>query len=138
MNNMKNHNHVYEQQQESNNKIYLVLSLYYFFIKNGYETTANSLLKETNLDKVIIFTNPNEEKSIENELRNYFIQYVFMNDVVNNTSNKSFLSQHWINFWNFFFNKIEASSTDVQETTLSDIEKYLSKLNKVKTYSTNN
>jgi len=137
MNNLKNHSKDYENQQESNNKLFLVLSLYYFFIKNGYENTANSLIKETNLDKVIIFNNPNDDKSIENELRNYFIQFLFMNDVINNPSNKSFLSDHWINFWNFFFNKIEASG-EIQENQQSDIEKYLSKFNKVKTYSTNN
>jgi hypothetical protein len=130
-----------ERKDNDMNKTFLILSMYYFFMKNGYENSAKSLFKEANLDKLIIFPKPkisNEELSIEEELRNYFFEYVFMNGIKDKPNNNSFLAENWINFWKFFFDKIEKSNQPTVTEETNEIDEYLSKLISVKLYDSSN
>ena len=130
-----------ERKDNDMNKTFLILSMYYFFMKNGYENSAKSLFKEANLEKLVIFPKSriyNEDLSIEEELRNYFFEYVFMNGIKENPNKNSFLAENWITFWKFFFEKIEKSNQPNNTEETNEIDDYLSKFSSVKLYDSSN
>lgn len=92
------------------NKMYLLISLFLFFKKNGYEESASSILKEANLEKII--ESYNKSKNNENEVFDLYDEnLLIINELINKTDEfpekPSFLAENWMEFWGVFFKKVE-------------------------------
>lgn len=92
------------------NKMYLLISLFLFFKKNGYEESASSLLKEANLEKII--ESYNKSKNNEKEVFDLYDEnLLIINKLINKTDEfpekPSFLAENWMEFWEVFFKKVE-------------------------------
>ena len=93
--------------QEIENYNYLLLSIYFYLKHNNYNSTADILFSEGNLENIFKF--PQDIKEISNEkekLIKNFIQYFYYNSYFKFQNSFDIFGDFWEQFWVIFSNKL--------------------------------
>ena len=102
--------------QEIENYNYLLLSIYFYLKHNNYNSTADILFSEGNLENIFKF--PQDIKEISNEkekLIKNFIQYFYYNSYFKFQNSFDIFGDFWEQFWVIFSNKIKQGNKAISQ-----------------------